>query len=655
MKITNKTLKSSNTEIQLPESAKSIKPGDNFYKHINGHWLNRTSIPPFKSSYGISEEVESLIEQQLSVILHKSYTFAEKGEKASTKREKMMDVIGRFMLSSLRESEQHNSVEFLQKNLRKLVCIRGAEDVGNYLGTFNRYGISTILTLNVSHRLNPDEYSFVIGKGSLGLPDISYYNGTGPGKTQTLLAYVNLCGKISKELHIEDVRGAVQTEAILAGVMDKYTDDSYEDIKGETLHTIFPNFPWDNLFESYGSTTLWKRKIIRIYNVKWIKYLEKLFKSWTSEAWTNLFSLHMILYSLPVLPSPYDTLHFEFFGKRLRGQVEKPPRYQMTMNLCKTILRIPLSYLYIEDYIPKDMKEKATKFVQTIQKHTIKNIETTDWLEEPTRKTAITKIKDMTLGIAYPASFPPIEIPYLITNNFLENMFLLAEMNTVAMIAKLSGSTAEIWDETPYTVNAYYFNERNRFLLPAASIQWPFYSQSKEKIGWNYGGLGAIIGHEITHAYDLDGKEYTGTGEKKNWWTRKDNLEYNKRVDKLVKLFDSGKILGHPVDGTLTMSENFADLGGLSIALDALKEELKGESATEVKKQMRDFFVSYAVSWRVKERARKVIQGLFLDVHAPAELRVNYIVSQFDDWYELFGVVTGDDLYIPPEERIKIF
>jgi hypothetical protein len=171
----------------------------------------------------------------------------------------------------------------------------------------------------------------------------------------------------------------------------------------------------------------------------------------------------------------------------------------------------------------------------------------------------------------------------------------------------------------------------------------------------NYGGLGAVIGHEITHAFDVDGKEFTATGEKKNWWTKKDNYQYKKRTDELVKLFDSGKVLGHSVDGYLTLSENLADLGGLAIALDALKNELKDASEDEKKKQIREFFISYAVSWRVKERPRKVIQSLFLDVHSPAELRVNFIISQFDDWYELFGVVTGNSLYIPPEDRIRVF
>lgn len=655
MKMKNKTMRSKASNIELPEYVKSIKPGDNFYTHVNGHWLQNTSIPTFRSSYGVSEEIESKIEKQLSTIMNKSYTLAEHGQKPITKREKMMDVIGRFMLSSLREKKQINSVNYLRKNLHKLICLRSVEDIVSHLGAFNRYGISTVLSISIFHRLNPSEYSFVIGKGSLGLPDLSYYDGTAPGKTQTLLAYTNLCEEIAKELHIEDIRSAVQSEAVLAVNMNKSDNDTYEDIKGDALLKNFPDFPWSTLFESYGVSDVWKHKTVRVYNSKFIGYLSKVFKTWSYETWTNLFSLHMILYSLPVLPFPFDTLHFEFFGKRLRGQIEKPTRYQLTLNLCKMILRIPMSYLYIEDYITHSSKESATKFAEKIQMHTIKNIKTIDWLEDSTRERAIKKVKEMRLQISHPSSFPPLTIPYLITDNFLENMFLLTEMNTNAMISKLTSKVEEIWDETPYTVNAYYFSERNQFILPAASIQWPFYSQSKEKLGWSFGGLGAIIGHEITHAYDLDGKEFTENGLKENWWTRKDNFEYNKRVEKLIKLFNKGKILGHHVDGTLTVSENFADLGGVSIALDALKDELKDVTEAERKKQMRDFFISYAVSWRVKERPRKALQSLFLDVHAPAELRVNYIVSQFDEWYELFGVVTGDKLYVPPEDRIKIF
>ena len=225
-------------------------------------------------------------------------------------------------------------------------------------------------------------------------------------------------------------------------------------------------------------------------------------------------------------------------------------------------------------------------------------------------------------------------------------------MNTKLLIRRLKVIT-ESWDEPPYAVNAYYFNETNQFILPAGSIQFPFYK--KDSVGWSFGGLGAVIGHEMTHAFDMEGKDYNATGEKGSWWTKRDTSAYSRKTKLLVDLFDKGKILKHPVDGDLTLSENISDLGGLGIALDALLHELEGFSDAERKKELRNFFIAYAVSWRIKDKPRKQLQRLFMDVHAPAELRVNYIVSQFQEWYDLFDVSTGDDLYIPPEERVRIF
>ena len=646
-------LKPSNTS--LPGPVVSIKPGKNFYKHVNGHWLQHASIPPFRTSFGVSEEVERLIEQQLETLLAKCYTVAQKGASPTTKREKMMDVIGRFMLSSMRREKQENSVAFLRKSIRSMICIRGPEDVMERIGNMNRHGISTFMNVTIFQRRNPSEYTLMVGCGSLGLPDDTYYSGTAPGKTQTLLAYVKLCEDLGKRLFIDELRTAVQTEASLSGIIKRYKDEVFEDIEGNQLDKAFPGIAWDSLFVSYGVAN-WKSKTVRVYNTRLIKQIEKCLKTWTFDSWSNLFTLHTILYALPVLPPPYDDLHFQFFGKRLRGQVEKLPQDQLTLNLVRTLLRIPLSYLYVDDYVELETKKDATVFAETIQKHALTRLAKVEWLEEETKKLAIRKLEAMTFSISNPEEFPAINIPDLITDNFLQNMYLLSEMNTDTMISRMgTKANPKNWDEAPYTVNAYYFNERNQFVLPAGSIQWPFYKRSKERIGWNYGGLGAVIGHEITHAFDMDGKEYNEKGEKKSWWTKKDTADYEKRTDALVKLFDSGKILGHPVDGFLTLSENIADLGGLAIALDALHQELGGASEEEKKKQVRDFFIAYAVSWRVKERSKKAIQSLFLDVHAPAELRVNFIVNQFDEWYELFGVVTGDDLYVPPEERVRIF
>jgi putative endopeptidase len=264
----------------------------------------------------------------------------------------------------------------------------------------------------------------------------------------------------------------------------------------------------------------------------------------------------------------------------------------------------------------------------------------------------------MNLGISHPETLPHIEFPNLITDNALKNVYLLNESRVNFYIQKVSEGAKpldEIWEDPPYVVNAYYYNELNEFFLPAGTLQFPFYIQDKKKVGWNYGGLGAIIGHEMTHAFDEEGKKYISAGIKKDWWTRKDTLRYNKMTAALVTLFNKNKILGNPVDGSLTLSENLSDLGGLGIALDALHEELKGATDQEKNHQLREFFLSYAVSWRVKQRHRRILQNLFLDVHAPADLRVNNIVCHFQEWYDCFGVKTGNALYIPPEERIVIF
>jgi putative endopeptidase len=211
----------------------------------------------------------------------------------------------------------------------------------------------------------------------------------------------------------------------------------------------------------------------------------------------------------------------------------------------------------------------------------------------------------------------------------------------------------DFWEEGVYTVNAFYYHDTNEILIPAGSFFWPFFSDTM--LGWSYGGLGAIIGHEMTHAFDEQGCEYNERGAELPWWSASDREHYKEKTQALVNLYGEQKILGHSVNGHKTLDENLADLGGLAIALDALKRELVSVTEEERKKQLRDFFVSYAVSWRTKEHNQRRLQRLVMDAHAPIELRVNLVVAQFEEWYQVFGIQTGDYLYIPPEERIRIF
>lgn len=634
--------------IEIPQFDTSVKPGDDFFRYINGKWLKHIPIPTFRTSYGVSEEIEVVIQKKLQKILKDSYAFSAQGLKPKNKEEQMKDLIGRLGLSALRLGKQKKNVETLKQTIQSFQCIRDKNDVAETLAKMVRHGIPTFFNFAVYQN------KALLIPGSLGLPDVSYYEATAPGKTRTLFAYVNLCKKVSKELDIPDISSGIQVESLLAQTLDDLSGEIKEKKKGKELAEEFTEIPFELFFSTVGVKG-WKEINFSV-NHRFLRFANKLFRTWPIENWKQLFTLHTILDALPILPSPYDTLHFEFFAKKLRGQLEKLPQDELYFNLCKDLLSIPLSYLYVKKNLSNEFKEKITKFAEHIRELSVEHMKKS-WLEDKTKETAIKKLQEMNLSISHPKEFPELEIPFLDTEQFLYNIYLLREMDMKEGIASIGKKydPHEYWQEPPYAVNAYYNNETNQFILPAGSLMEPFYYNSEKRLGWNYGGLGAIIGHEMTHAFDMDGKEYNEKGHRVNWWTLKDTREYNKRTNALVKLYDKQKVLGKPVDGYKTLSENIADLGGLSIALDALKQTLKNVSEEEKKQQLKDFFVSYAVSWRVKERPKKQVQALFLDVHAPTELRVNLIVSQFQEWYDSFDVVTKDEHYYLPEERISIF
>ncbi len=646
-------------QIEIPPFVKSVRAGDDFYRFINGNWLKSISISPYRVVHSVSDEVEENIQSKLSKLIEISEEFSKKNKEGNTRKERMMNCIGRFTQSVV-QSRHEESVEYLKKVIRSFYCLRDSNEVMSVFGEMNRIGVSTILDISIFQSIKDKKNSYFISvfPGHLGLPDLTYYKGTAPGKTRTLISYINMVRKLSKELNIDDLTHSIQVEGMLATQLQKYRNDSYVDMKGDELKKKFSSIPWDIVFEKYGiAKEIWSKATVRVGSIRWIKYMEQCLKKWPIEAWRDLFTLHTLIDALPILPSPFDDLHFELYAKKLRGQLQKVPQRELVLQLTRKLLFIPLSYLYIEEYINSTIKKEIIHFTKTIQKATLDRIENVKWLEESTKKIAKEKVSGMELGISHPSTIPTVELPDLSLTNALKNVYFLSQMNTLLKIKYLEKGefTDEIWEEPCYDVNAYYYNEKNKFIIPNGTIQWPFYSEDKKKMGWNYGGLGAIIGHEITHAFDEDGKDYITAGTKKLWWTKKDDYQYKKKTDALIDLYNSAKIQGHSVNGYLTLSENIADLGGLAIALDALQDEIKDLSENEKKQQLRDFFISYAVSWRTKERPRKAIQGLFMDVHAPTELRVNYIVSQFDEWYDIFDVKPEDKLYIAPEKRIRIF
>ena len=641
------------SKINIPPTT-SIRPGSDFYRYINGAWLRHTPMPPYASSYGVSEEVDSHIEKFIFKEIYACQALVAKG-KPRTFDDTVRYSIGQMALSSLRPNMQKNNVEFLKRSIRSLGCIRDTNDIASALGAMCRFNIATILEISISQTASI--YRINLSPGSLGLPHLQYYNATVPGKSKILYAYTGLLARIVKRLDIDDLSYMIPLEAIFAANLSHAEkEDESIILTGAELVKEYKNIPWDILFKSYGiEDDKFKTHKINVDSPGWFSYLNKQMIDLPLEQWQSLLTLHTILHALPYLPPPFDTWHHYLYGRLLRGQRNKTPQDILTLNIVKNQMPTQLGYIFVKKYLSPEFKSQATQFVNHIVDAAVKHVKEVEWFTGETRRRAAEKIRGMTVSAGY-YELPLQPPPTLQPDNLLANIYILEAASTDQQIRQLlHGTPKGFWKEPPYTVNAYYYHETNQIIIPAGCFFWPFFNEAhKEWIGWNYGGLGATIGHEITHAFDTHGRLFNESGNEKEWWSSSDLKNYGDKTAALVKLFTTQKVLGRGVDGKSTLNENLADLGGLAIALDALKSELTG-TTEERARQLRDFFISYAISWRTKEHSERRLQRLILDIHAPVELRVNLIVSQFEEWYQAFDITEKDALYIPPEERIRIF
>jgi putative endopeptidase len=448
-----------------------------------------------------------------------------------------------------------------------------------------------------------------------------------------------LCRRVGKEIGVNGLESIISIEN---DIVIKYIQAKNEDLKpirGADLEKKIPGFAWAAFFERLGYVS-WRKQTLFVRSFLWLRLLQNLLKKLPIDTWKLLLKKQAIFHFLKYLPAPFDTFHYDFFGHQLQGQTQKTPQQELTIQLLMNYCQDELSYLYVKRFVPETLKTRSMKLAKEIVSAAQKRLEKTEWLQPDTRKKAIEKLDAMRLGVCYPDEWPPFEpIEGLDTKILVKNILYLAKHNFKKMLKEIH-TKPKYWEEGAYRVNAYYYSETNEFIIPAGSILRPFYSDTAP-LGWNYGGVGAIMGHELTHAFDEDGKDYDPKGRKKPWWTPSDLRHYREVSDQLITLYSSQKIGSHFVNGVYTLSENIADLGGLAFALDALKMEMEKKGITSKEKQLeayRWFFISYAVSWRTKIRPTKLQQMLLLDNHSPPNLRVNCIVRQFQEWRDAFGL-----------------
>ena len=609
-------------------SSESLSPGKDFYNFINHEWISTVHVPAFENDFGISEEVERCVFDKSVQILE------------STKEESFIALKDSFF------KDRHTSVEYIHSIIKSLDCVNNTEDIIKHFSALAKSRVISIF--NYQYHINPDKKIHLrLDSNCPSLP-ISLYKY--PNITHEYKVFLDKAGNL---FNIDSLSQIYEFEKTLAFKMDSLWNSDNVSIRGGKLLSKFPRFPWVQWFEVAGFD--WKSKTLYYNSPAWIRYLGKVLKEVPVSFWRLYLAKIYIVHALPYLPAPYDDLEFEFFGRLIQGQREKFPQMEVYVNAVYKYMNPIYSKIFWDVAGDQEIRRPVRKLAEDIAKAAKKRISAVDWLEKGSRVAAIEKIGLMGIETVRPNSWAAVAAIKLDSTNCIKNIYDLGSWNTHTMFSRL-GKIYNFWEEGIYRVNAYYFNENNEIVIPYGTCISPFYSKHASA-AWNYGALGTIIGHEMCHGFDDDGKDFRPSGEKKKWWTRGDLMRYGKKSKALISLFNKQTVYGKHVNGNKTLSENIADLGGVAIALEALKMDMeeRGVNGEARAAEFREFFQAFAVSWRTKYRPEKLKSSVDLDSHSPAFLRVNLVVSQLQEFYDAFGIEPHEEMYISPEERISIF
>jgi putative endopeptidase len=638
---------------KVPKLHTSTSPGEDFYVYVNKEWQKHVHVPPYRGGYGVSEEMEDDVENNLLTIISKQL------------RTHPDEPVSKLAHSFLHTASQRNGVVDMQRLLNTYECMSSIPDVGHSIGAMNRIQAQAPVSLYVSNdTYNSKKCIVVISEASLGLNNQWYYRHDVHSPISS--RYKRLLEKLGELTNIENLQVAATIEAVIApylmnGDESSNVDFFYNIHSYSELCSKYKHIPWEHIFEGWGLKKEKAAKVTyNVYNPRYIHILNQLFESMNMEYWKIWMRACTLLSFIEYLPPPYDDLHFDLYGRALKGKTEKIPQKYLALKVLKTFAKQDLGRIFVDYDVPADTKAVATKIAERIKAATIKRLEAIDWMEEKTRSTAIRKVQHMLFQVAHPtktawrsetraAEIDPIR-PFL-------NIINLNVGDTDRMLADIYDGCVkhpDNWEDGVFEVNAFYYSEGNMMVVPAGILRPPFFDLKKSD-AWNLGGIGATIGHEITHGFDADGRFYDEEGSYKKWWTAHDESVFETKSRQIMKLFDKEPYMGGKVDGDFTLSENIADLGGLAIALEALNTIVEGKSEAVAKQMYRDFFISYAVSWRNKDRPKKAKEALKSDPHAPAPLRVNLVVAQFEEFYKAFDISPDTKWYIAPEKRVRLW
>ena len=653
--------------INIANIDKKVRPNDDFFRYVNGIWLDKTEIPSDRTSWGSFNELLKKTDKDAMDILKEASKNPK--YKADTDQGKAINLFKTILDTVARNK---NGINPLQPYLAKIDAIKNTKDLEKVLIEMEPIGGIGFFGLYVgADDKDSNKNSVFLGTGELGLPDKDYYSADDKDSKEKRQKYELHIAKMLQFIGESPAKAKASAIKILAleMAMSKPRLDRVEQRDGRLqynpmtiadLQKLTPAINWKNYFTSLGFTKL---DTVIVSEPKYMKALQTIFKENKVEDWKEYMKFTLLQSAASQLSLPLEAATFDFYGKTLTGALKQRPREDRALQKINGSIGEALGKLYVEKMFPAEAKAKAEQMIQNVVLAYQNRINNLTWMSGDTKVKAIEKLKKITIKIGYPdkwKDYSALKITSIENGgSYFENEQNLARWAFQEDIDKLYKPVDKTeWGMSPQTVNAYYNPSYNEIVFPAAILQPPFYNyQADEAV--NYGGIGAVIGHEISHGFDDSGARYNADGNLSDWWTAEDLKQFTTLGTALADQYSALEPLpGTFVDGKFTLGENIGDLGGVNAAYDGLQLYLKANGTPELidgyTPQQR-FFISWATVWRTKMRDEAIKNQVKTDPHSPGMYRAYVPVQNIDAFYDAFTIKSGDGMFIQPEKRVKIW
>jgi putative endopeptidase len=633
-----------------------VKPGDDFFRYANGAYLERTTIPSDRTRFGNFDVLSELSIARVRAILEQA---AAHEAPESTPAGK----IGRFYKAFMDEATvEALGIKPLEKDLAVVRAVKTHGELAKAMGEVTGFRRELFVSGIDPDEKDPDHYAVEMASSGLGLPDKDYYlQPAFAEKKAAYQAYVaKMLGLIGWPEAAARAADVVAFETKLAEASwnraDKRDrDKTYNPMTLSELAAYAPGFDFKAYFVARDLSDL--QRVVVGDNTAFPKKA-KIFAETPIETLKAWEALGVVDQAAPYLPDRFVQAHFEFHGKTLSGQPELRPRWKRAVAATNGALGEAVGEVYVGHYFPPEAKRQMLDLVGNIRTALAARIQRLDWMSPETKTQALDKLSKISLKIAYPDKFRDYSALTVRGDDLYGDVVRGAEFEYRRELARLHKPVDRSeWSMTPQTVNAYYNPVLNEIVFPAAILQPPFFDPKADP-AVNYGGIGGVIGHEISHGFDDQGRKSDGSGRLHDWWTADDAAKFKAKTKALGAQYSAMEMLpGEHINGDLTMGENIGDMGGLNIALEAYHNSLKGQPAPVIDGFTGDqrVFLGWAQVWRQKIRDEALRQQLHTDPHSPAEARVDGVVRNMDAWYAAFGVKPGEKLYVAPTDRVHIW